>query len=467
MLVRFTVGNFLSFNKNQTLSLIAGSVQRYKERLYQAEDMRLLKFGALYGANAAGKSNFIRAMKYVSAVLFLGTEKVPNDLYFKLDPSNKEKNSYFEFEICIDGKIYAYGFEMLIASRQITEEWLIELGKDRNRELFTRNTVTKQIIFDNSLINMNSAERMNVYLTDYKAVQSGLFLANIVTNKEDLYTENPEIQIFRKIYKWFASLNISFPETTITGYDCLSKEKSSELLGALKSFATGISRVVQTEITKEQALDKTSGKVRAEIEEDLQRHCPSDCEKVSSESECKNCGFKMTLNGQLIFVTYKDRKPVFTEVTFEHNSIPGITFSLAEESDGTQRLLDLLSVILSMNKNSVFVIDEIDRSLHPQLTIHFIKTFLRIAEKRNIQLIISTHESHLLDLDILRQDEIFFIEKGGMGESVLYPFDRFKERFDKKIEKPYLDGRYGGVPLFDTFFPSDDIPAGGDTTETE
>lgn len=456
MLVRFTVGNFLSFNKNQTLSLIAGPVQRYKDRVYQADDMKLLKFGALYGANAAGKSNFIKAMKYFSAVLFLGPEKVPNDSYFKLDPSNKEKNSYFEFEICIDGKIYAYGFEMQIALRQITEEWFIELGKDRNRELFTRNTVTKQIIFDNSLIKKDSAERMNVYLTDYKAVQNGLFLSNLVTNKEDLYTENPDMQIFKKIYEWFRSLNISFPETSITGYDCLSKAKSSQMLEALKSFATGISNVIQTEITKEQALDKTSGRFRTEIEEELQRHCPPDCERVPSESECKDCGFKMNVNGQLIFVTYKDRKPVFTEVTFEHNNIPGVAFSLAEESDGTQRLLDLLSVILSTKENSVFVIDEIDRSLHSQLTIHFIKTFLRIAEKRNIQLIVSTHESHLLDLDILRQDEIFFVEKGKMGESVLYPFDRFKERFDKKIEKPYLDGRYGGVPLFDTFFPSDD-----------
>ncbi|MFA6857572.1 MAG: AAA family ATPase, partial [Treponema sp.] len=330
MLVRFTVGNFLSFNKNQTLSLIAGPVQRYKERLYQAEDMRLLKFGALYGANAAGKSNFIRAMEYFRAVLFLGTEKVPNDLYFRLDPSNKEKTSYFEFEICLNGKIYAYGFEMLIASRQITEEWFIELGKDRNRELFTRNTVTKQIIFDNSLIKKDSVERMNVYLTDYKAVQNNLFLANIVTNKEDLYTENPDMQIFKKVYEWFLFLNVSFPETMITGYDCLSKEKSSEMLAALKSFATGISGVVQTEITKEQALDKTSSKIRAEIEEDLQKHCPPDCKKVPSESECKDCGFKMNVNGQLIFVTYKDRKPVFTEVTFEHNNIPGVTFSLAE-----------------------------------------------------------------------------------------------------------------------------------------
>ena len=103
-------------------------------------------------------------------------------------------------------------------------------------------------------------------------------------------------------------------------------------------------------------------------------------------------------------------------------------------------------------EQKVFIIDEIDRSLHPQLTIHYIKTFLKLAEKRDIQLIISSHESHLFDLKLLRQDEIFLVETNKSNASTLYPFDRFKERFDKQTEKAYLDGRYGGVPLFDKIF---------------
>ena len=125
---------------------------------------------------------------------------------------------------------------------------------------------------------------------------------------------------------------------------------------------------------------------------------------------------------------------------------------MSEESEGSKRILDLLAVLVTSKENSVFVIDEIDRSLHPQLTLHFVENFLKLAKQRNIQLVITTHESHLLDLNILRQDEIFFVEKDFTGSSTIIPFDKFKERFDKRIEKACLNGRYGGVPLFETIF---------------
>ena len=134
----------------------------------------------------------------------------------------------------------------------------------------------------------------------------------------------------------------------------------------------------------------------------------------------------------------------------------GVSFSMHEESEGTQRLFDLLTVLLCTRENTVFVVDEIDRSLHPQMTVHFIKNFLQLATRAQIQLVVTTHESHLMDLSILRQDEIWFVDKNASGASQLIPFDRYKERFDKNIQKAYLDGRYAGVPLFDSFF----IPEG-------
>lgn len=187
-------------------------------------------------------------------------------------------------------------------------------------------------------------------------------------------------------------------------------------------------------------------KDRSRIEEQLTRFsaCPH-CRKKHAKSTLK-------INGNLFFATSNSKGLEFQEILFEHNDVKDVLFSLGDESDGTQRLLDLLSVVLCKEKNTLFVIDEIDRCLHPQLTVYFVKKFLNFAKKKNIQLLISTHESHLLDLDILRQDEIFLVEKRNDGSSELYPFDRFKERFDKKIEKPYLEGRYGGSPIFDDFF---------------
>jgi AAA15 family ATPase/GTPase len=454
MLTRFTVGNFRSFDKNQTLSLIASSKQKHKERLFQANDMKLLKFSALFGANAAGKSNFIKAMEFVQRVVYSGTEShffdENKDSYYRLNPANKDKASYFEFEFCIKGTIYAYGFEIILSKKQITEEWLIQLGKERNDELFTRNTQIGQFTFDNELLDDPFEKRMQIYFEDFKNVQNKLFIKNIVMDKDDLYKNNQKLKILQEVFAWLFNLNISYPRTSISGYDCFSSENIPLLLNAITSFKTGISKINQTEITKEQALDKTNMEFKKDVDEAIRRTCNPNCTK--DQSECKNCGFRMNCNGRLVFVTFKDKEPVFTEITFEHYNIPDIEFSLAEESDGTQRLLDLLSVLFNQKENSVFVIDEIDRSLHPQLTMHFIQTFLKLAEKRNIQLFVTTHESHLLDLDILRQDEIFFTKINKQGASVLYPFDRFKERFDKKIEKAYLDGRYGASPLFDRFF---------------
>ena len=127
-------------------------------------------------------------------------------------------------------------------------------------------------------------------------------------------------------------------------------------------------------------------------------------------------------------------------------------FNLSEESDGTVRILDLLEVLLS-RKGKTYVIDELDRCLHPSLTYKFVDTFLQLAEQKDIQLIVTTHESRLLDFDLLRRDEIWFVNKRKTGESDIYSLEEYNARFDQKIDKAYLEGRYGGVPVFSTVFP--------------
>lgn len=445
MLSRFTVGNFLSFNKNQTLSLIAGEVQKNKDRLYQAQDMRLLKFGAIYGANAAGKSNLVKAMSFALKILFAGTVSIHNNQrYHRLDVTNKDKSSYFEFEICINKKIYAYGFELNIQKKEIVEEWLIELSPVKDNKIFYRNTNTGIYTYDKSMLEEKSIDRFEIYMSDVRTVKNKTFLSHIMIDKDDLHRNNPKLVILKQVFDWFAMLDITYPDTSVTGYDHLATGNPKVIEKAIETFAIGISQVVFEEISQEKVFGQTPKEVKERIEKDIQEIC--------ADPKSQKCGMRMNLNGRLIFVSFKDSVPIFKEVSFIHNNLENQPFSLSEESDGTQRILDLLAVLVTSKENSVFVIDEIDRSLHPQLTVHFIKNFLEIAKQRNIQLIITTHESHLLDLNILRQDEIFFVEKDSTGASSVFPFDKFKERFDKRIEKAYLDGRYGGVPLFDSFF---------------
>lgn len=94
-----------------------------------------------------------------------------------------------------------------------------------------------------------------------------------------------------------------------------------------------------------------------------------------------------------------------------------------------------------------------DRCLHPSLTYKFVDTFLQLAAGKKIQLLVTTHESRLMDFDLLRRDEIWFIDKKSSGESNIYSLEEYNARFDQKIDKAYLEGRYGGVPIFSTVFP--------------
>jgi AAA15 family ATPase/GTPase len=125
---------------------------------------------------------------------------------------------------------------------------------------------------------------------------------------------------------------------------------------------------------------------------------------------------------------------------------------MSEESDGTIRLLDLLEILL-VGDGKTFIIDELDRCLHPSLIYKFIELYLETAKSKKVQLIVTTHESRLLDFNLLRRDEIWFINKDKAGESRIYSLEEYNERFDKKIDKAYLEGRYGGIPIFDTVFP--------------
>jgi hypothetical protein len=100
-------------------------------------------------------------------------------------------------------------------------------------------------------------------------------------------------------------------------------------------------------------------------------------------------------------------------------------------------------------RTNVIFIDEIDRSLHTNLTKRFLELFYEFNQDEGCQLIATTHDSNLLDLDLLRQDEIWFVERQNNHSSNIYSLNKYKERFDKKIDKEYLLGRYGAIPIFD------------------
>lgn len=134
MLIRFNIRNFLSFDvqdngKSEEFSMIAGKVKSKEERLYKDENIKLLKFSAIYGANASGKSNLIKALSFMQKTIVSG--ELPtgySNLYCKVNETNKKEESYFEVQLMFDNKYYLYGFTILLSSGEFLSEWLYEIN---------------------------------------------------------------------------------------------------------------------------------------------------------------------------------------------------------------------------------------------------------------------------------------------------------------------------------------------------
>jgi len=145
-----------------------------------------------------------------------------------------------------------------------------------------------------------------------------------------------------------------------------------------------------------------------------------------------------------------NKEPEISTLILKHGK-SFFDFAFADESDGTKRLFDLIDMLLTRREDTVYVVDELERSLHPKLTEHFLKLFIESHDAARMQLIFTTHEDTIMDQDLFRRDEIWFVERDANNNSTIYSLDRFKERYDKKLCKAYLEGRYGAIPVFKQF----------------
>lgn len=445
MLIRFRVGNFLSFNDNQEFSMIAGKTRNYSDRLYKDDSLKLIKFAAFYGANASGKSNLIKAIDFARVTILREIPSKSIISYSKINNDNKNKNSYFEFEIELNGKYYAYGFEILLSERAIKKEWLYELFSSKEDKLiFARDIENKSYeISDKYFKTKKLYNNLIVFIDVIKEDSSVLFLHDINEKKVSLYNEFPEVQILKTIYNWFyKDLDVNYANRPLKdSYRNIFDENiSCKIQKYLNMFGIGITKVVPHPVSREEIKESLPQFVIDDIIEELKK----DNNKIPKKKILLN----FSLKGFYLFEKNQNDEITYKVLNFNHGD-DDIAFLLSEESDGTQRLMELLSVLIIEEEGKIFIIDEIDRCLHPLLTKKFISSFLEIAKKKNIQLIVTTHESQLMDLNLLRKDEIWLINKDKYGESTIYSLDEFNERFDKKIVRAYLDGRYGAIPEFD------------------
>ena len=448
MLIRFSVGNFLSFKEVQEFSMIKGKTKSKSDRIVDADKLKLLKFAAIFGANASGKSNLISSFKYAQTAIVMGIPKKGKASPFKLDASYTNKPSYFEFEILVNNDSYAYGFEISLEKNQIVSEWLIQLSPTGNdRIIFNRDVLNGMFQSDLKITSTTLKNKYNVYSDDSKNNTEILFLNEMNRAKGELYKEKSELFVFKDVFDWFVEkLDVNYPNRPISDYSYFrDAENKEEVCRVIRSLGTGITNYNERKSSLEQLQQQLPKVVFERLEEDIKEWT------IAKKKEKKVSSMSIRINDMYYVISMdKNNEIEVTTIVFNHGN--DAIFDFSEESDGTRRILDLIEILFS-GESKVYIIDEIDRSLHPQLTYKFIQEFLTAAQKRNIQLVITTHESRLLDFGLLRQDEIWISNKLMSGATELYSLDEYNVRFDKKVDKAYLEGRYGGVPIFSTIFP--------------
>ena len=455
MLVRFNVKNFLSFNardndKSEEFSMIAGKVRSKREHIYDDGKNKLLKFAAVYGANAAGKSNLVKAIEFMRHTVVHGLPDGHTNQYCKASSSNKDKASYFEMEILLNAKYYSYGYEVVLSQSRFVSEWLVELNADNTEKiLFERNIQDGTYHLGAALRQKGLVDILNIYAEDICDDSSVLFLSIMNQNKKNLYQKYEKACILQDVFYWIKNqLDVNFPNQPISDYSYLARTNNvDEVCRIISAFGTGI--------TDFRVVDVPVEKVLGELSQKLRQHIISDIEKkqaeVRNDKDNAEIALVMRSSKDFFIITIDQSDTINCQtIEFSHGSSDAL-FQLSEESDGTVRILDLLEILLA-GENKIYVIDELDRCLHPSLSYKFVETYLQIAKEKNIQLIVTTHESRLMDFDLLRRDEIWFVDKRANGESDIYSLEEYNARFDQKIDKAYLEGRYGGVPIFSTVF---------------
>lgn len=427
MLIKFSVENFLSFYTKKEFNMITGKSRSHTTHVYNNTNLSLLKSSYIYGANAAGKTNFIKSINFARNCVLAGIVNA-NTLgkNYKLDKNSLKKPTQFEFELLIKNKIFAYGFSIFLETKEVLEEWLVEVGKKEDINIFTRKKNEVKSSFN---LTEKDNIKLEVYLSD---LESNSLLLEIL-NKKKWEKNNYE---FLEVLNWLKeNLIIIFPNTT--NYVIEYFENTNKWMEYLDIFDIGITGINFGERVFEEL----------PISKELKNKISNDMATLISD-KISNKKIVIGLGDNFLNLYLKENKLRAKEILLSHKGIDkNIEFKFYEESDGTKRLLELLPLLEKVKCNDqTILIDELERSLHPVLVKEFLKRFYKNMEKTNSQIIITTHESRLLDLEAIRRDEVWFVENSVEDGTNLYSLEEFKTRFDLKLDKAYLLGRYGGIP---------------------
>ena len=428
----------MSYLDETTINLVASKKRDHFRRLTVVEEQKLkvLPIAVIYGGNASGKTNLVKAISFLKQLITKGPsmdENIPNQP-FLLSSARKLVPTTFKISVLIDDIIYDLLIEL--NNKRILRESLCEIKKRKSKLLYDRRFGDSEP--DNNLDTFKEIS----YQFAYKGTRENqLFLSNSVSQGLDK---------FKKLWDWFKnSLIVISPDSKYKNKSRFFAEDDpygNRFNELFQKLDTGVQKLVGEPVNMN-SIDLPR-EIIAEIESNLTES--SKTVTLQSPDECFQ--FTAEKTGEI------KAKKLFTYHSDEFGN--EVKFDLRSESDGTKRLFDLFPAFIKLSdpKNkSTIIIDEIDRSLHTLMTRKIISLYLESCkETSRTQLITTTHDLMLIDRNILRLDEMWLAERDKYGRTFLSAMSDFEEaNNDKNLCLSYLQGRMGGIPqlVLNSFHP--------------
>ena len=450
MLLKFSVQNFRSFQDTVTLDLVSSTkIRSLDSHIHKYGSLKVLRNAVIYGANASGKSNLYRGLSLMQFTLQNGGLPLNcRDSYCKVSKGGRESDSSFDLMFEADGRFFDYGFSSRLANRRITSEWLYELRLPRkspktngwiHNVIFARDETSGIRLGDDFNLDEDDRQRFGLYAADFAQTRDGLFLTELNRNK--VFPLGSSLSVFNVVYRYLVEririIGAGEPQLQMGLF--LNQDKLAQVSDLLASFDTGIDQLELKAVTPSEFKEMVPEPIVNDIKETLSALDARNAEDVG--------GVIRTPQSLIVINSHQSDELTVEKLSLKHGG-SYFDYDFSEESDGTQRLFDFIELMFTADRNAVFVIDEIDQSLHPMLTRFLVEQFNRVHASDQCQLICTTHEDALMNTDLLRRDEIWFIEREPDGRSNLYSLDQFADvRSDTSLNHAYWEGRYGGIPV--------------------
>lgn len=419
MILEFSVTNYRSIRETQSLRM---TVSKYYKGLEETNCFdagvnglpKLLRSAVIYGPNAAGKSNLLRALHFMQMFVLLSHShqegRAINTAPFALNSHTQDESSEFEIFFVQDNVRYQYGFA--VSRMRVTREWLLAFPQGKMQRWYEREY---DVQADKERWYFGSKFTGRRRLWQDATRKNALFLSTAIQlNNEQL----------KPVFGWFQEkLAVILPGAQINLQlsidQCASEEGMQRIMRFLNSADIGISGI---EVKKIPIPPMKPEMLPPEMPQPLKEQVLRD------------------IQGKEI-----------PDVRFLHKTNAGesVSFQFSDESDGTRKLFAYAGPWLDvLSKGRILFFDELDTSLHP-LMVRFMIGLIQNPEinKHNAQLIFTTHDTSVLDTELFRRDQVWFVEKDREQSSRLYPLSDFRPRKGEALEKGYLNGRYGALPF--------------------